>query len=82
MLSAYLQQSPPPPAPAIDFPKIDQELVKTHFFDYLDFALQFAPAEANETEIRAQLARMGVGPGKTFHFKAFGQKTHALSSYG
>jgi hypothetical protein len=68
-LSAYLNQTPPPPAPAIEFPKIDKELVKTNFFDYLDFALQFASAEANETEIRAQLARIGVGPGKTFNFK-------------
>ena len=25
------------------FPKIDKELAKTNFFDYLDFALQFAP---------------------------------------
>jgi hypothetical protein len=31
--------------------------------DFLDFALRFAPAEANETEIRAQLARIGVGAG-------------------
>ena len=68
-LSTYLNQPPPPPAPAIDFPKIDKELVKTNFFEYLDFALQFAPAEANETEIRAQLARIGIGPGKTFNFK-------------
>ena len=67
-LSGYLKQ-PPPAAPAIDFPKIDKELVKTNFFDYLDFALQFAPAEANEKEIRAQLARIGVGPGKTMNFK-------------
>ena len=57
------------PAPAIDFPKIDKELVKTNFFDYLDFALQFAPAQENEKEIRAQLARIGIGPGKTFNFK-------------
>jgi hypothetical protein len=68
-LSAYLNQPPLPPAPAIDFPKIDKELVKTNFFEYLDFALQFAPAEANEKEIRAQLARIGVGPGKAFNFK-------------
>jgi hypothetical protein len=67
-LSAYLNQ-PPPPAPPIDFPKIDKELVKTNFFEYLDFALQFVQAEANETEVRAQLARIGVGPGKTFNFK-------------
>jgi hypothetical protein len=68
-LSSYLKQPAPPPAPAIDFPKIDKELVKTNFFDYLDFALQFAPAQENEKEIRDQLARIGIGPGKTFNFK-------------
>jgi hypothetical protein len=68
-LSAYLKQAPPPPAPAVQFPKIDKDLVKTNFFEYLDFALQFAPPEANETETRARLARIGIGAGKTFNFK-------------
>lgn len=64
MLSAYLKRTPPPAAPTIEFPKIDKELVKTNFLGYLDFALQFAPAQDNEKEIRAKLARIGVGPGK------------------
>jgi hypothetical protein len=68
-LSAYLKQPATTAAKAIDFPKIDKELVKTNFFEYLDFALQFAPAQENEKEIRAQLASIGVGPGKTFNFK-------------
>ena len=68
-LSAYLKQPAPPAPPAINFPKIDKDMVKTNFFDYLDFALQFAPPEANEKEIRAKLARIGIGPGKTFDFK-------------
>jgi hypothetical protein len=68
-LSVYLNQPRPAAAPALDFPKIDKDLVKTNFFEYLDFALQLAPAAANETEIRAQLARIGIGPGKTFNFK-------------
>jgi hypothetical protein len=68
-LSAYLKQPPPPPAPIIDFPKIDKELVKKNFFEYLDFALQFGPPQENEKEIRAQLARIGIGPGKTLNFK-------------
>jgi hypothetical protein len=68
-LSAYLKQPAPPAAPAVNFPKIDKEMVKTNFFDYLDFALQFAPPGPEETEIRAKLARIGIGAGKTFDFK-------------
>jgi hypothetical protein len=68
-LSAYLKQSAPPAAPAIDFPKADAELVKKNFFEYLDFALQFAPAGPEERTIREKLARIGVGAGKTFDFK-------------
>ena len=68
-LSEYLQQPASTAAATVDFPKINKELVKTNFFEYLDFALQFAPAQENEKEIRSQLARIGVGPGKTFNFK-------------
>lgn len=68
-LSAFLKQPAPPAAPQIDFPKIDKEMVKTGFFEYLDFALRFAPAGPEEKEIRAKLASIGVGPGKTFDFK-------------
>jgi hypothetical protein len=69
-LSAYLKQpGAVATAAAIDFPKINTELAKTNFFDYLDFVLQFAPPQENEKEIRAQLAEIGVGPGKTFNFK-------------
>jgi hypothetical protein len=68
-LSAYLKQPAPPPAPAINFPKINQELAKTNFFEYLDFALQFAPPGPEEKEIRAKLAKIGIGAGKTFDFK-------------
>jgi len=68
-LSAYLKQPAPSAPPAIDFPKIDKEMVKTNFFQYLDWALQFAPPGPEETEIRAKLARIGVGAGKKFDFK-------------
>jgi hypothetical protein len=68
-LSAYLKQPAPPAAPPLNFPKIDKEMVKTNFFHYLDFALQFAPAGPEEKEIRTKLARIGIGPGKTFDFK-------------
>jgi hypothetical protein len=68
-LSAFLKQPAPPAPPAIDFPKIDKDLVKTNFFEYLDFVLQFAPAGPEEKEIRTKLARIGIGPGKAFDFK-------------
>jgi hypothetical protein len=58
-LSAYLKQPAPPAAPPINFPKINKELVKTKFFQYLDFALQFAPPGPEEKEIRAKLASIG-----------------------
>jgi hypothetical protein len=67
-LSAYLKQPAPPAPPAIDFPKANAELVKKNFFEYLDFALQFAAAGPEERVIREKLARIGVGAGKTFNF--------------
>jgi len=69
-LSAFLKQPAPPAAPAINFPKINKELVKTNFFDYLDFSLQFAPAGPEEKAIREKLARLGIGAGKTFDFSS------------
>jgi hypothetical protein len=68
-LSAYLKQPAPPAAPVINFPKINGAMVKTGFFEYLDFVLQFAPPGPEETAIRAKLARIGIGAGKTFDFK-------------
>lgn len=68
-LSAYLKKPAPAAPPAVNFPKIDKELARIEFFEYLDFALQFAPAGPEEKAIRDRLARIGVGPGKTFDFR-------------
>src|SRR5947207_9228180 len=76
-LSKYLNQPAPPAAPAVNFPKINKELVKTGFFDYLAFALQFAPAEPEEKEIRAKLARLGVEAGKKFDLAILSQEQEA-----
>jgi len=72
-LSQYLKQPAPPAPPAVDFPKINKEMVKTGFFDYLAFALQFAPAGPEEKEIREKLARLGVEAGKKFDLAALSQ---------
>jgi hypothetical protein len=81
-LSAYLHQPAPPAAPSIDFPKIDKQMVKTGFFQYLDFALQFIPAAPEEVAIRAKLASIGIGPGKTFDFKDFSPEHKAAVLLG
>jgi hypothetical protein len=69
-LSAFQNQPAPPPAPALDFPKFEKDLVRTEFFEYLDFALTLAPALPEDRWIREQLARIGIGPGKTFDFRS------------
>ncbi len=68
-LSAYLKLPAPPAPPPINFPRVNKEMVKTGFFEYLDFALQFAPPGPEERTIRAKLARIGIGAGKKFDFK-------------
>jgi hypothetical protein len=76
-LSAFLKQPAPTAAPAIKFPKIDKELAKTGFFDYLAFQLQFAPAGPEEKAIRGKLAGLGVEAGKPFDFKALSPEQKA-----
>jgi len=76
-LSVFLKQPAPTAAPAIKFPKIDKELAKTGFFDYLAFQLQFAPAGPEEKAIREKLARLGIEAGKPFDFKALSPEQKA-----
>ncbi|MBV8056970.1 MAG: DUF1254 domain-containing protein [Deltaproteobacteria bacterium] len=81
-LSAYLHQPAPPPARAINFPRINDQLVKKNFFEYLDFALRFAPPGPDEKDIRAKLAQIGIGAGKTFNFKDLSLKHKAAVALG
>lgn len=67
-LSSYLHQAALPDAPKIQFLPFDKNSIKTHFFTYLDFALQFAPMKPEEKPIRDKLALIGIGPGKKFAF--------------
>jgi hypothetical protein len=81
-LSTYLKQPAPSAAPTVDFPKINAEMAKTGFFDYLDFALQFAPAGPEEKEIRAKLATLGIGLGKKFSSKDLSPEQQAQLGAG
>jgi len=68
-LSAYLKQPAPVAAPKIDFVPATTEGIKKNFYAYLDAALEFVPETPENKEIRAKLARIGIGPGKMFDFK-------------
>ncbi|MBX9755012.1 MAG: DUF1254 domain-containing protein [Pseudomonadaceae bacterium] len=68
-LSAFLNQPAPAPAAKIDFLPATTAGIKANFYQYLDAALQFVPVTADTKELRARLASIGIGPGKTFEFK-------------
>jgi len=68
-LSAFAHQSAPPTAPKIDFVPATTEGIKKNYYEYLDAALQFVPESPQDKDVRARLARIGIGPGKTFDFK-------------
>lgn len=59
-LSTFLRQPAPPAAPEIRWPRVNAELAKRHFFDYLAFALQFNAPQPNEAAVRAQMASIGI----------------------
>jgi hypothetical protein len=59
-LSTFLRQPAPAEAPAIRWPRVNADLAKHHFFDYLAFALQFNAPQPNEAAVRAQMARIGI----------------------
>jgi hypothetical protein len=68
-LSAFLNQPAPAPAAKSDFLPATTAGIKANFYEYLDAALQFVPVTADTKELRARLASIGIGPGKTFEFK-------------
>lgn len=68
-LSAFLKQAAPLSAPKLAFVPATTAGIKNNFFEYLDAALQFVPETPRDKEVRAKLARIGIGPGKTFAFK-------------
>ncbi len=65
-LSAFQGKPAPAAAPKIDFLPATTAGVKAHFWSYLSAALNYIPQSAKDKDIRAKLAMIGVGPGKTF----------------
>jgi hypothetical protein len=53
-----------------------------NFFEYLDAALQFVPQSAEDKDVRARIAKIGIGPGKTFDFKTLSPEHKAALMEG
>ncbi|MGQ3295031.1 MAG: DUF1254 domain-containing protein, partial [Shinella sp.] len=68
-LSGFLKLPAPSAAAKIDFLPATTAGIKANFFQYLDAALQFVPETPRDKAIRAKLATIGIGPGKTLDFK-------------
>ena len=47
-LSSFLKQPAPPAPPVINYIKANAEIAKAQFWQLLDFALQYSPAEPEE----------------------------------
>ncbi|HTW87919.1 MAG TPA: DUF1254 domain-containing protein [Candidatus Binataceae bacterium] len=83
-LSQFLNKPAPPPAPPIEWPKINKQLADADPFAYLNFVLQFCPPTGPakvEVPMRARFAKIGIEEGKPFPVDKLtpGQKT-ALES--
>jgi hypothetical protein len=69
-LSAFLKQPAPPAAPKVDFLPATTAGIQANYFQYLDAAIRFVPPASEEKEIRAKLAKIGIGSDKPFDFKS------------
>ncbi len=81
-LSAFLKTAAPPASPRIDFVPATTEGIKDNYYEYLDAALRFVPESSDDKDIRARLARIGIGPGKTFEFKELSDEHKAAVALG
>jgi len=81
-LSTFLKQPAPPAAPKIDFLPATTEGIKANFFQYLDAALRFVPPSPEDQEIRAKLARLGIGSGKPLDVNALSPEQKAAVAEG
>jgi len=81
-LSAFSNQPAPPAAPKIDFVPATTEGIKKNYYAYLDAALRFVPESAEDKDVRARIARIGIGPGKTFDFKDLSEEHKAAVLLG
>lgn len=70
LLSAFLGQPAPAAAPKADFLPATTAGIKDNFWNYLGAALEYLPEADEDKDMRARLAQIGIGPGKTFDMKS------------
>jgi hypothetical protein len=69
-LSSFLGEPAPSAAPKIGFLPATSAGIKDNFWNYLCAALEYIPEAAEDKDIRAKLAQIGIAPGKTFDMKS------------
>ncbi len=72
-LSVFLKTSPPKPAPDIEFPPYNAEMLyaKPQLLSYLNIFLEWQYPTLEEADLMARLARINVGPGLKFDVADF-----------
>jgi hypothetical protein len=78
-LSAYLGKPAPSPAPKVHFPKINKELMKTNFFEYLDFAYSSPRLDRKRRRFAPSWRRSASEPARRLIPKIFRQSRTARS---
>jgi hypothetical protein len=80
-LSSYLKQPPPPPAPVIDFPKIDKELIKENFFDIWISHCNSFPPKPTKRRYAPNWPASASGPAKHLISRTFRWSTKLKSRW-
>lgn len=82
-LSQYLKQPAPAAAPGVNWPAPSPDMLTTPaLFPYLNFMLQFCPANPAETELMARFAKLNIGAGKTFDFSKLSPESQTAVTDG
>jgi hypothetical protein len=82
-LGAFLHQSAPPAAPAVNWPSpADITTQSAAIFPIVDFLFQFCPPNPSESTLLARFARIDVGPGQTFDMSKFSSEVQQAINDG
>jgi hypothetical protein len=82
-LSAFLHQPAPPAAPAVNWPRLTEDMMTTPaIFPYANFLLQFCPPDPSETSLLARFATLNIGANKTFDLSSFTPPTQQAITNG